>query len=566
SLDTMTAKLVGISISHRIGDASYIPVGHIYLGAPEQLTWSEVKPVLRPVLEDPETPKYAQNAKYDYEVFQRHGVTVQGLQDDTMIASYLLNPDGSHNMDQLAQEHLGHKTTTFKEVVGTGKKEKSFAEVEVDAARDYSCEDADVTYRLRQMLVPKLKPEGVEDLYRNIEMPLVFVLAKMETNGVKVDVPRLRKTSADYEAKLKDIEKSVRAAAGTEFNLNSTKQLGEVLFEKLKLPVIRKTKTGYSTDVDVLTELSRAHEVPKQLLEYRTLSKLKSTYLDALADLVNPETGRVHTSFNQTVAATGRLSSSDPNLQNIPIRSEEGRKIREAFIPEKGNVLLSADYSQIELRILAHMSGDPTLVKAFAEDKDIHAATASGIFGIAEDRLTKEQRGVGKTVNFGILYGQGAFGLSQQLGIEPSEAENYIRNYYAQFASVAAFKEGVLAQARRDKLVRTLYGRLRRFPDIESPNANVRAMWERTAFNTVFQGTAADLIKKAMIAIQNRIEKDFPGAMMLIQVHDELVFEAPEKDIEAFAKMVKEEMEGVADLKVPLKVDVGTGPNWGEAH
>jgi DNA polymerase-1 len=274
----------------------------------------------------------------------------------------------------------------------------------------------------------------------------------------------------------------------------------------------------------------------------------------------------VHTSFNQTVAATGRLSSSDPNLQNIPIRSEEGRKIREAFIPEKGNILVSADYSQIELRILAHMSADPTLVKAFQEDKDIHAATASGIFGVAEDQLTKDQRGVGKTVNFGILYGQGAFGLSQQLGIEPAEAENYIRNYYARFGSVAAFKEGVLAQARKDKLVRTLFGRLRRFPDIESPNANVRAMWERTAFNSVFQGTAADLIKKAMISIQARIEKDFPKAMMILQVHDELVFEAPEKELGAFTKMVKEEMEGAAALKIPLKVDVGTGPNWGEAH
>lgn len=566
SLDTIEAKLVGISISHRAGEAFYIPVGHIYLGAPEQLTWSEVKPVLQPVFEDPKIPKYAQNAKYDYEILQSHGVSVQGLTDDTMIASYLLNPDGSHNMDQLAQEYLGHKTTSFKEVVGAGKKEKSFSEVEVDAARDYSCEDADVTYRLRQLLVPRLQTEELENLYREIEMPLIFVLAAMERNGVRVDVPRLRKTSADYEVKLKAIESAVHAAAGMPFNLNSPKQLGEVLFDKLKLRVIRKTKTGYSTDVDVLTELSAEHEVPRQLLEYRTLSKLKSTYLDALADLVNPRTGRVHTSFNQTVAATGRLSSSDPNLQNIPIRSEEGRKIREAFIPNEGNILISADYSQIELRILAHLSADETLVRAFAEDKDIHAATAAGIFGVPEENVTKEQRSVGKTVNFGILYGQGAYGLSQQLGIEPAEAENYIRNYYAQFASVATFKESVLSQARKDKLVRTLYGRLRRFPDIESPNANVRAMWERTAFNTIFQGTAADLIKKAMIAIQTRIEKEFPKAMMLIQVHDELVFEVLKDQAKEFADMVRKEMEGVASLKVPLKVDVGSGISWGEAH
>ncbi len=566
SLDTMMAKLVGVSVSHQLGEAFYIPVGHIYMGAPEQMTWAEVSPVLKPVLEDPSIKKFAQNAKYDYEVLKRHGVTVQGLEDDTLIASYLLNPDGSHNLDQLAQEHLGHKTTTFKEVVGTGKKEKSFSEVEVDVARDYSCEDADVTFRVQRMLVPRLKGEGLEALYREIEMPLVLVLVRMEMNGVKVDVPRLRKTSAEYETKLREIEKTVHEAAGGPFNLNSTKQLGEVLFEKLKLPVVRKTKTGYSTDVDVLTELAPSHVVPKLLLEYRSLSKLKSTYLDALADLVNPETGRIHTSFNQTVAATGRLSSSDPNLQNIPIRTEEGRKIREAFIPKEGNILISADYSQIELRILAHMSGDETLVKAFAEDKDIHAATAAGVFGVPEDQVTKEQRSVGKTVNFGILYGQGAFGLSQQLGIEVAEAENYIRNYYAQFASVAAFKEKTLAQARQDKLVRTLFGRLRRFPDIESPNANVRAMWERTAFNTIFQGTAADLIKKAMISIQSRIEKEFPKAMMLIQVHDELVFEAPKAQEKAFSDMVRKEMEGVADLKVPLKVDVGSGMNWGEAH
>jgi len=566
SLATMKASLVGVSLSWKKGEAVYIPVGHLYLGAPEQLRWDEVRSALKPVFQNTEIPKYAQNAKYDYEVLLRHGIEVRGLSGDTLIASYLLNPDGTHNLDQLAQEHLEHRTTTYKEVAGTGKNEKNFSEVEVEAARDYSCEDADVTFRLAEILIPRLKEEGVESVFREIEMPLVTVLAKMEMNGVRIDEGRLKATAKEYEKKLREIEGEVHLQAGGEFNLNSPKQLAEVLFEKMKLPVIRKTKTGYSTDVDVLTELAQTHDVAKRLLQYRSLSKLKSTYLDALPALVNRETGRIHTSFNQTIAATGRLSSSDPNLQNIPIRSEEGKKIREAFIPSDGYSLISADYSQIELRILAHLSGDPTLVEAFAKDQDIHRATAAGIFGVPEDQVTGEQRSVGKTVNFAVLYGQGAYSLSQQLGIEVAEAENYIRNYFARFSEVAGYKDKVLEQARREKLVRTLFGRLRRFPDIESSNKMTRAMWERTAFNTVFQGTAADLIKMAMIRIQARIENEFPSSRMLIQVHDELVLEAPEAGATVFSDMVKREMEGVASLKVPLKVDVGLGKNWAEAH
>jgi DNA polymerase-1 len=566
ALDTMKARLVGLSLSYRKGEAYYIPVGHQYIGVPEQLGWEEVRKGLQPLLEDPGIPKYAQNAKYDYEILKRHGITVTGLEADTLIAAYLLNPDGSHNLDQLAQEYLEHKTTTYKEVVGTGKKEKSFSEIDLETARDYSCEDADVTYRLFEILIPKLKEEGLDSLFREIEMPLVVVLAKMEMNGVKIDVERLKKSSQDYEGKMKELERKVHKAAGSEFNLNSTKQLAQVLFEKMQLPVIRRTKTGYSTDVDVLKELAKTYDVPRLLLEYRSLSKLKSTYLDALPELVNPETGRIHTSFNQTIAATGRLSSSDPNLQNIPIRTEEGKKIREAFIAEKGNKLLSADYSQIELRILAHMSEDKTLLHAFAEDRDVHRATASKIFGVSEEKVTDEMRAVGKTVNFAVLYGQSSYGLSQQLEIPVEEAENYIRNYFAEHQGVTAFKEKVMTEAHKEQKVKTLFGRLRRFPDISSPNANVRAMAERTAFNTIFQGTAADLIKKAMITIQKRIEKEFPKAMMLIQVHDELVFEVPEKEIDSFSKMVKKEMEGVVALKIPLKVDLGAGNNWAEAH
>jgi DNA polymerase I-like protein with 3'-5' exonuclease and polymerase domains/5'-3' exonuclease len=416
------------------------------------------------------------------------------------------------------------------------------------------------------VLKKRLEEEGLLALFTDLEMPLAAVLEKMEKNGVKVDVAKLKKSSEEYGIRLAEIEKEVHQKAGGPFNLNSPKQLAQVLFEKLKLPVIRKTKTGYSTDVEVLTELASKHEVPKLLLEYRSLSKLKSTYLDALPALVEPKTGRIHTSFNQTVAATGRLSSTTPNLQNIPIRTEEGKKIREAFIAEKGNLILSADYSQIELRILAHLSGDKILLEAFQNDQDIHRATAAAVFGVKESEVTDAQRSVGKTVNFAVLYGQGAFSLSQQLEIPVPEAENYIRNYFGRHKSVAALKDKILFEATATKMIRTLFGRLRRFPEIDSANKNIRAMAERTAFNAVFQGTAADLIKKAMITIQNRIEKEFPRAKMLIQVHDELVFEAPEEQMVEFSKMVKQEMGGVAELKVPLKVDTGIGPNWAKAH
>ncbi len=407
---------------------------------------------------------------------------------------------------------------------------------------------------------------GLSRVYNDIELPLVPVLETMEKNGVKVDARQLQKSSVEYGERLKELEGAVYREAGEIFNLNSPKQLSQVLFQNLKLPVIRKNKTGYSTDIDVLTELAEKHPVPKLILEYRSLAKLKSTYLDALPALISPDTGRIHTSFNQTVAATGRLSSSNPNLQNIPIRSEEGRKIREAFIGENGCVLLSADYSQIELRVLAHLSKDPILIQAFREDLDVHRATAAGIFNVSEKDVTRDQRAAGKTVNFAVLYGQGAYSLSQQLEVSIEEAENYIRNYFSRYQGVARFKEDVLAQARREKIVRTLYGRLRRCPDIEHKNANLRAFAERTAFNTVLQGTAADLMKIAMIHIHSKLSKDFPASLMILQVHDELVFEVPAGEQDPVSRMVRHEMENAATLDVPLKVDVGAGRNWAEAH
>lgn len=563
-LDPMRARLVGLSFSCKKGEAYYCPVGH--LEATHQLDWEKIRPVLKPILEDPKIPKFAQNGKYDFEILLRHGIEVRGLTVDTLLASYLLSPDGSHSLEALAQSYLGHKVTTFKEVVGTGKKQKSFAEVDLSTACEYSCEDADVCFRLVEILLPRLKEEKLEKLYDEIEMPLIRVLAQMELAGVKIDASFLKKMGEGYAGKMEALQEKIQKKAGQEFNLNSTKQLQQVLFEKLKLPAIRKTKTGYSTDVDVLTALAKKHDVPKLLLDYRMMTKLKSTYLDALPAMINPMTGRVHTSFNQTVAATGRLSSSDPNLQNIPVRTEEGRRIREAFIAAPGCRLLSADYSQIELRVLAHLSHDPLLTAAFCKNQDIHRATAAGIYKVPEGEVTEAMRAVGKTVNFAVLYGQSAFGLSQQLGIGPEEAETYIRSYYDRYAGVAACKERVLKEARSRRAVRTLFGRLRRIPDIDHPNQNVRAMAERTAFNTVFQGTAADIIKRAMIEIQRAIEQDLPLAKMILQVHDELVFEVPEREEEALSAMVVKQMESAASLAVPLKVDIGSGKNWAEAH
>lgn len=564
SVNPMEASIVGLSFSTKPGEGSYVPVGHTK--ASMQLLKEKVLDDLKPILLDPSIPKFGQNLKYDLTILRRYGMEVAGTLCDTMLASYLLKPEGQHNMQLLAQEYLGHQVTTYKDVVGTGQKEINFSEVDLSTACEYSCEDADVTYRLHQLLVPKLKQEGLDTLFLEMEMPLLKVLMTMEMNGVLIDPQALQAISKEYEGKMATLEERIHGLAGGPFNINSPKQLQAILFDKLQLSPLRKTKTGFSTDVDVLEKLAKKHELPLHLLQYRTLSKLKSTYIDALPALIDKKTGRIHTSFNQTIAATGRLTSTEPNLQNIPARTEEGRRIREAFIPAPGCQLLSADYSQIELRLLAHISEDQALIQAFHDDADIHSATAAMIFNVIPGLVTDDQRSIGKTVNFGVVYGQSAYSLSQQLGIPMGEAASYIDNYYKQYKGVALCKEKILAEARHSKRIKTLFGRIRNFPEIDSRNQNLRQYAERTAFNTVFQGTAADIIKRAMITIQDQLVKGNFKTKMILQVHDELVFEVPDSELDRLKEMVVKEMSGAAELKVPLKVDVGVGKNWAEAH
>lgn len=567
SLDVMRANIVGFAIGWGKGEAAYIPVGHFGLQIAEQLTLAEAGEILKPLLADPGIPKVGQNIKYDLAILKRHGFEVKHIVCDTMIASYLINPGGPHNLDHLSAEHLNHKTIQFEEVVGKkGPKQKSFSEVPLDRACAYAAEDADCTWQLADLFMPRLKQEGLDKLFTGLEMPLMEVLLKMEMAGVKVDAGLLRKLSDEFAEELFHLEKKIFTEAGEEFNINSPKQLGEILFHKLHLPGVKKTKTGWSTSQEVLEELAQTHDLPKYLLQYRSLGKLKSTYTDSLLDLVNKETGRIHTSFNQTVAATGRLSSSDPNLQNIPIRSPDGKRIRGAFIAEPGNLLLSADYSQIELRILAHFTEDPSLLEAFEKGIDIHTQTAAALFQTTPEKVTPVQRSAGKTVNFSVLYGQSAYGLSQLLKIPPAEAGLYIENYFRQFPQVKCFREAALEKARHDGCVATLCGRRRFTPDLKNRNFNIRANAERMAFNTIFQGSAADIIKKAMIQIDAGLPPISAGTKMLIQVHDELVFETPEKDLDPVREFVRSQMEGAARLKVPLKVDCGFGRNWAEAH
>ncbi len=595
SLDVMEAEIVGISVAASAGVASYIPVGHIAHSSPVGENWcegdlfsvrpeqsrraegagalakgqlplTEVLSALKPLLADPKLKKIGQNLKYDLAVLKRYDITVRGIYCDTMIASYVLNPSGAHNLDALAQQHLDHRTIRYEDVTGKGKKQIGFEEVGLDIAKDYSCEDADVALRLADIFVPELQKSGLSKLFFEMEMPVMEVLLDMEQAGMKIDAAKLKALSEDFDSRLKGLEKKIYKEAGEEFNINSPKQLGVVLFEKLKLGTPKRTKTGYSTDVGILEELSLKHPLPQLILEYRSLSKLKSTYVDALPELVNMRTGRLHTSFNQTVAATGRLSSSDPNLQNIPVRSKEGARIREAFVAEKGNVLISADYSQIELRVLAHLSKDKALLEAFKKGEDVHRITAAGIFGVKPEEATDEQRAVGKTVNFATIYGQTAFGLSKQLKIEVNVASRYIDAYFERYPEVEKYRDKVLTKARKDGYIETYFGRRRYVPDIASANAMVRQMTERMAFNAVFQGTAADIIKKAMIEIHAELPKKFPDCLMIMQVHDELLFEAPRAQAEGLAAFAKEKMEGVVVFDVPLVVDVGTGSNWAEAH
>jgi DNA polymerase-1 len=564
SRDPILAEVVGLSFSYKPHEAYYIPVGHDYTGVPQQLPLSLVLERLKPVLEDAKKRKYGQNIKYDYLVLRRQGVKIAGIACDTMIASYLLDPTKrSHSLEAIAQEYLGHQMITYKEVTEKGQ---GFQKVDLQQAMQYSGEDADVTFLLAEMLMKQLAEEGLQDLFVDIELPLVEVLAEMELWGVKINPRLLQEVSKDLETRLCTLQKHIYDLVGEEFNINSTQQLGTILFEKLRLPVIKKTKTGYSTDVGVLQELAKEHELPRVVLDYRSLTKLKSTYVDALPKLINPATGRVHTSYNQTVTATGRLSSSDPNLQNIPIRTDDGRRIREAFIPEDNWWMISADYSQIELRILAHLSGDSTLIEAFQKDEDIHARTASEVFGLAPDQVTPQMRREAKVINFGIIYGMSPYGLANELGVEPRVAGEYIDEYFRRYQGVKTYLAGILAQAKKKGYVTTLYNRRRYLPEINSSNRATRQFAERTAINTPIQGTAADLIKVAMVRIYRRIRDEQLQTKLIMQVHDELVFESPTQEAEKVEHMVQEEMEGVIEMVIPLKVSVSKGKHWGEIH
>jgi len=566
SLNPMQAKLVGLSLAARPGRAFYLPVGHQALSGP-QLDRIEVLESLKPLLEAEKPPKAGQNIKYDYIVLARHGLNLRPIGDDPMVASYLLDPgSGGHNLERLARIYLDHDPIKYEDVVGD--KKHGFETVSPESGYEYACEDADLALRLAQVLRPKLEENGLLDLYEQVELPLIKVLAEMEMTGVKLDVDQLRDLSKELTGRLTLIEQRVYALAGHEFNINSPKQLGEVLFDQLNLAPGKKTrkKSGYSTDVEVLTELAAQHELPAEVLNYRTLSKLLSTYVDALPQLINPATGRVHTSFNQTVTATGRLSSSDPNLQNIPVRTEEGRRIRAAFVPEPGRLILSADYSQIELRVLAHYSEDAGLRQAFLAKEDIHTRTAAEIFNIFPEMVSPEMRRQAKAINFGIVYGLQAFGLAKQLGIDRKEAQGYIEEYFKRYAGVKRYIDDTLKEAKKTGYVTTLLGRRRALPELRSKNYQARSMAERMAINTPIQGTAADLIKLAMLRVDQALKKKGLKAKMILQVHDELVFEAAEDEIEETARLVRREMEGVFTLSVPLVVEVNFGRSWAEAH
>ena len=569
SLDARAAQIVGIALSWREHEACYIPVGHRYLGAPDQLSLEQVLAILKPLLVDAGKRKVGQNIKYDYQVLRTAGVEMQGIWCDTMLAAYLLNPGrNSQGLDALAVEYLDHKMISYEEVAGKGKEQKGFDAVEVDRASRYSCEDADATYMLQQMLLPRVREQEMEKLLFELEMPLVKILAEMELLGVRLDIPLLSQLSAGIGAELLTLEKRIHELAGGSFNINSPKQLGEILFERLQLPTGKKTKlkTGWSTNVDELERLSAdGHEIATLLLQQRGLAKLKSTYTDALPHATD-SAGRVHTSYNQAVTSTGRLSSSEPNLQNIPIRTEEGKRIREAFIARDGCIILSADYSQIELRVLAHLSNDPVFCDAFSKDEDIHSRTAAEVFDLLPGMVTSEMRRQAKTINFGVIYGQSAFSLAAQLGVARKVAEDFIATYKARHAGAMAFLDSCIAAARRDGFVTTLLGRRLPIPEINSSNFNVKSFAERNAINYPIQGSAADIIKQAMINIDRRLKEEGLATRLIMQVHDELVFEVPHKELLQVEQLVEHAMAHAVPCRVPLKVDISHGRNWAEAH
>ena len=568
SLDAMQAELVGISLCCEPGRAAYIPVGHNYQDAPPQLAREHVLAKLKPWLEDAAKPKLGQHLKYDSHIFANYGIRVAGIRHDTLLESYVFESHRTHDMDSLAARHLDRKTITYAEVCGKGASQIGFNEVALDRATEYAAEDADVTLALHHAMWPQIEHDAkLRFIYEKIEVPTSVVLQKIERNGVLIDSARLEQQSHDLGRRMLEIEQQAYDLAGQPFNLNSPKQLGEILFGKLELPVVKKTASGApSTDEEVLQKLAEDYPLPKVLLDYRGLAKLKSTYTDKLPKMINPTTGRVHTNYAQAVAVTGRLASNDPNLQNIPIRTAEGRRIREAFVAPVGSVIVSADYSQIELRIMAHISEDENMLKAFADGEDIHRATAAEIFGIPPAEVGPEQRRYAKVINFGLIYGMSAFGLAGNLGIERSAAQMYIDKYFQRFSGVKRYMDETRMLAKAHGYVETVFGRRLWLPEINSPNGPRRQGAERAAINAPMQGTAADLIKLAMIAVQGWLEAEKLGTRMIMQVHDELVLEVPQQELELVREKLPELMKNVAELKVPLLAEVGIGKNWDEAH
>lgn len=567
SLVAVQAELVGLSFASEVGHGWYLPIGHRYLGVPQQLPKALVLEKLRPLLEDPQLQKIGQNIKYDALVLRNAGIELAGISLDTMLLSYVTHPEArSHGLDALAAEHLHHRMIPYTEMTGSGKKQICFSEVEVEKATVYAAEDADITLRLAEKLLPELPAGLPEKLLFALDMPLAEVLIRMEWRGIRIAAAFLGGLSTELAGKLMVLESAIHALAGGPFNINSPKQLGEILFEKLGLPKGKKTKTGWSTNVEVLTELAEQHDIAARILDYRSVSKLKSTYTDALPKMINPASGRIHTSFNQAVTTTGRLSSSDPNLQNIPIRTAEGRRIREAFIPEEGWMLLSADYSQVELRVMAHMANVPALKESFVAGEDIHRRTASEIFGMFPELVTDEMRRRAKTINFGVLYGMGSFSLAKDLGVSRKEAQQFIDNYFDRYPAVLDYLEAKKTEAREHQYVTTILGRRCAIPEINSSNGAIRSFAERNAINYPIQGSAADIIKVAMVNIDRRLRDEKLQARMLLQVHDELVFEVPPEELAQVRELVRLEMETAVPLDVPLKVDIGVGANWAQAH
>ena len=569
SVSTVSANLIGISISVKENEGCYSPRGHSYENCPEQLSLDYIQKNLGPVIEKNQNKAIGQNLKFDIPILSRHGINLSEFLADTMLMSYVLNSTATrHGMDRLAEYYLNYTTTKYTDVTGTASKQISFSEVKIDVATDYAAEDADITLRLFNALNPLLKKKPLQDkLLKDIEYPLVHVLSRVEQNGAKIDKKKLGNHSKELGEKISDLSKQAFEIAGEEFNLDSPKQLLEILYEKQGLPVLRKTPKGQpSTNEETLQRLSEEYELPKIILQYRTLAKLKSTYTDSLINIENPKTKRIHTSYQQAITSTGRLSSTEPNLQNIPIKTAEGRRIREAFVPEKGNILISADYSQIELRIMAHLSEDKNLTNAFNNNIDVHSSTAAEVFGVAIEDVTKDQRRSAKAINFGLMYGMSAFGLTRQLGITRAEAQEYLDTYFARYVGVRDYMDNIKAKAKEDQFVETIMGRRLYLNEINASNGLRRQAAERAAINAPLQGSAADIIKKAMLDIDNIIFNEMPEVKMIMQVHDELVFEAPIKKLDFVKSKVSNAMESAVKLSIPLLVDIGFGNNWNESH